>query len=363
MLRWAGGAQRPGAHLTWLAPAPTHTAAGCFLLQRRARHAALVSPPPCFSTSRPPPAATSAGLPSRALMLPLCRRPPPNPHPRPPPTATQQLARQDVKTEALNPHNFWSGGEDGLVRQYDTRLPNQESWESPTVLLQVRHAAQRTPPPPHPHPPSPTSCWWLLACPAARAGIAHRRCAFCSSEAARALHVGPSRPVPRAAFHAASPSSSSHAPPSPARAVRPQDKITTRLHLLLPAQAEPPVPSPPPPPPASPCTRSPMPLIPPPHPPAPPRPGGVGPARAAGARGPPHASGQVPGHQQRAAAPHGRGRQRPVRAAVRPPQAVGGHVEAQRGHGLRVGHGAAAPAARQPGSQRARARHVCVLRE
>ncbi len=40
--------------------------------------------------------------------------------------------------EPGNPHNFWSAGEDGVVRQYDTRAPNQESWESPTVLVQVR---------------------------------------------------------------------------------------------------------------------------------------------------------------------------------------------------------------------------------
>ncbi|KXZ56155.1 hypothetical protein GPECTOR_1g132 [Gonium pectorale] len=45
---------------------------------------------------------------------------------------------KDVKVEPLNPHNFWSAGEDGLVRQYDTRAPNQDSWESPTVLVQVR---------------------------------------------------------------------------------------------------------------------------------------------------------------------------------------------------------------------------------
>lgn len=40
--------------------------------------------------------------------------------------------------EPMNPHNFWSGGEDGVVRQYDTRQPNQDKWESPTVLVQVR---------------------------------------------------------------------------------------------------------------------------------------------------------------------------------------------------------------------------------
>ncbi|EFJ39457.1 hypothetical protein VOLCADRAFT_100946 [Volvox carteri f. nagariensis] len=44
---------------------------------------------------------------------------------------------KDVKVEPMNPHNFWSCGEDGVVRQFDTRLPNQDSFESPTVLLQV----------------------------------------------------------------------------------------------------------------------------------------------------------------------------------------------------------------------------------
>lgn len=38
----------------------------------------------------------------------------------------------------MNPHNFWSGGEDGDVRQYDTRMPNQDNWGSPTVLVQIR---------------------------------------------------------------------------------------------------------------------------------------------------------------------------------------------------------------------------------
>lgn len=28
---------------------------------------------------------------------------------------------QDVKVEPMNPHNFWSAGEDGMVRQFDTR--------------------------------------------------------------------------------------------------------------------------------------------------------------------------------------------------------------------------------------------------
>ncbi|KAG2497866.1 hypothetical protein HYH03_004132 [Edaphochlamys debaryana] len=45
---------------------------------------------------------------------------------------------KDIETEPLNPHNFWSGGEDGVVRQYDTRAPNQQEWASPTVLVQVR---------------------------------------------------------------------------------------------------------------------------------------------------------------------------------------------------------------------------------
>eukprot|EP00198_Chlamydomonas_reinhardtii_P013232 XP_001702569.1 predicted protein [Chlamydomonas reinhardtii] len=45
---------------------------------------------------------------------------------------------KDVRVEPMNPHNFWSGGEDGVVRQYDTRQPNQDKWESPTVLVQVR---------------------------------------------------------------------------------------------------------------------------------------------------------------------------------------------------------------------------------
>ncbi|GLI68626.1 hypothetical protein VaNZ11_013104 [Volvox africanus] len=45
---------------------------------------------------------------------------------------------KDVKVEPMNPHNFWSGGEDGDVRQYDTRMRNQDKWESPTVLVQVR---------------------------------------------------------------------------------------------------------------------------------------------------------------------------------------------------------------------------------
>ncbi|GFR41420.1 hypothetical protein Agub_g2104, partial [Astrephomene gubernaculifera] len=45
---------------------------------------------------------------------------------------------KDVKVEPLNPHAFWSAGEDGVVRQYDTRAPNQDKWESPTVLVQLR---------------------------------------------------------------------------------------------------------------------------------------------------------------------------------------------------------------------------------
>lgn len=48
------------------------------------------------------------------------------------------VSMQDVGVSAACPHAFWSAGEDGLVRQYDTRAPGQRDFESSTVLVQVR---------------------------------------------------------------------------------------------------------------------------------------------------------------------------------------------------------------------------------
>ncbi|MEW5317745.1 MAG: hypothetical protein WDW38_009020 [Sanguina aurantia] len=48
---------------------------------------------------------------------------------------------KEVKTEPGNPHNFWSAGEDGYVRQYDTRVSHQTVFASPNVLIHTRAPA------------------------------------------------------------------------------------------------------------------------------------------------------------------------------------------------------------------------------
>ena len=47
---------------------------------------------------------------------------------------------QGVEVEPDNPHVFWSAAEDGIVRQYDTRLSanSQKAWESSNCLLSVK---------------------------------------------------------------------------------------------------------------------------------------------------------------------------------------------------------------------------------
>ena len=47
---------------------------------------------------------------------------------------------QGVEVEPNNPHVFWSAAEDGIVRQYDTRLSanSQKAWESSNCLLSVK---------------------------------------------------------------------------------------------------------------------------------------------------------------------------------------------------------------------------------
>jgi hypothetical protein len=50
---------------------------------------------------------------------------------------TTTITKQDVKVAPGDPYLFWSASEDGTVRQFDTRLPNQKSAASPNVLLRV----------------------------------------------------------------------------------------------------------------------------------------------------------------------------------------------------------------------------------
>ncbi|GAX77513.1 hypothetical protein CEUSTIGMA_g4957.t1 [Chlamydomonas eustigma] len=61
-------------------------------------------------------------------------------------TATQTASKsyychtnrvKDVRIEPMNPHNFWSAGEDGMVRQFDTRIQTAIGFEAPNVLLSV----------------------------------------------------------------------------------------------------------------------------------------------------------------------------------------------------------------------------------
>lgn len=39
-----------------------------------------------------------------------------------------------------DPTLFWSAGEDGIIRQYDARLPDQKSFSSPNVLVSLMSA-------------------------------------------------------------------------------------------------------------------------------------------------------------------------------------------------------------------------------
>lgn len=41
------------------------------------------------------------------------------------------------------PTMFWSAGEDGIVRQYDTRMADQKAYGSPNVLVNLSSAGPR----------------------------------------------------------------------------------------------------------------------------------------------------------------------------------------------------------------------------
>jgi hypothetical protein len=42
------------------------------------------------------------------------------------------------------PSMFWSAGEDGVVRQYDTRSPDQKAYGSANVLVNLMTAGKAT---------------------------------------------------------------------------------------------------------------------------------------------------------------------------------------------------------------------------
>lgn len=50
---------------------------------------------------------------------------------------------QEVEVCPQEPHLFWSAGEDGMVRQYDTRLADQKAYGSPNVLINLATAGPR----------------------------------------------------------------------------------------------------------------------------------------------------------------------------------------------------------------------------
>lgn len=50
---------------------------------------------------------------------------------------------KDVEVEPGNAHMFWSAGEDGYVRQFDTRCQNQQEFTSPNVLVALKRARER----------------------------------------------------------------------------------------------------------------------------------------------------------------------------------------------------------------------------
>eukprot|EP00798_Chlamydomonas_sp_ICE-L_P008194 gene8194-1456_t len=52
---------------------------------------------------------------------------------------------KEVEVEPMNPFNFWSAGEDGCIRQFDTRIDarSQGSYESPNVLVNLRYAGKK----------------------------------------------------------------------------------------------------------------------------------------------------------------------------------------------------------------------------
>jgi WD and tetratricopeptide repeat-containing protein 1 len=50
---------------------------------------------------------------------------------------------QEVEVCPQDPHLFWSAGEDGMIRQYDTRLSDQKAYGSPNVLINLATAGPR----------------------------------------------------------------------------------------------------------------------------------------------------------------------------------------------------------------------------
>lgn len=52
------------------------------------------------------------------------------------------VAVQEVEVCLAEPSMFWSAGEDGIVRQYDSRAPDQKAWGSANVLVDLMTAGE-----------------------------------------------------------------------------------------------------------------------------------------------------------------------------------------------------------------------------
>jgi hypothetical protein len=86
-------------------------------------------------------------VPTLSSTLLLSCPPPSTPLPPPPPPPARPRARppcppQEVEVCLSEPSMFWSAGEDGVVRQYDTRSPDQKAYGSANVLVNLMTAGK-----------------------------------------------------------------------------------------------------------------------------------------------------------------------------------------------------------------------------
>jgi hypothetical protein len=56
--------------------------------------------------------------------------------------AAAAVVLQEVEVCLSEPSLFWSAGEDGVVRQYDARTPNQKAYSSANVLVNLMAAGE-----------------------------------------------------------------------------------------------------------------------------------------------------------------------------------------------------------------------------